>query len=272
MSTLFDDIGLVRPTTLFFVPRLCDLVLERFRGEMGRRTTAEQDLESAERDVKTHLRERFLGGRLLSAVSGSAPLSAPMRSFMESVLQFGMSDRYAATETGTVLLDNRVQRPPIIDYKLVDVPGLGYFGTDKPYPRGELAIKSETLVPGYYRRTESSTEIIDADGFYHTGDVMAEIGPDELVYLGRRNDVLKLSQGEFVAVANLEAVYAASPLVRQVYIHGSSERAFLPAVVVPTADTVAAYPDTAKLSICRQRVRPPGRMRSRSPRTATSGR
>ena len=73
---------------------------------------------------------------------------------------------------------------------------------------------------------------------------MAEVGPDQLVYVDRRNNVLKLSQGEFVAVARLEAVYAASPLVRQIYVYGNSERAYLLAVVVPTADALARYADT----------------------------
>ncbi|MEV2221337.1 carboxylic acid reductase [Nocardia vinacea] len=247
MSTLFEDIALVRPTMLLFVPRVCDIVLERFRSEVDRRSAAGQDLETAEREVKTELREHFLGGRFLSAVSGSAPLSPQMRRFMESVLEFGMFDRYAATETGIVLLNSRVQRPPIIDYKLVDVPSLGYCSTDKPYPRGELAIKSETLVPGYYKRPDLYAEMFDADGFYYTGDVMAEVGPDELVYVDRRTDVLKLSQGEFVAVSKLEVVYTGSALVRQIYIHGSSERAFLLAVIVPTTDAVAAYPNTTDL-------------------------
>ena len=44
--------------------------------------------------------------------------------------------------------------------------------------------------------------MLDDDGFYKTGDVMAEIGPDQLVYVDRRNNVLKLSQGEFVAVSH----------------------------------------------------------------------
>ena len=42
--------------------------------------------------------------------------------------------------------------------------------------------------------------MFDADGYYRTGDVVAEVGPDQLVYLDRRNNVLKLSQGEFVTV------------------------------------------------------------------------
>ena len=71
-------------------------------------------------------------------------------------------------------------RPPVIDYKLVDVPELGYFLTDKPYPRGELLVKTATMMPGYFKRPDVTAEVFDADGYYRTGDVMAEIEPDRL--------------------------------------------------------------------------------------------
>ncbi|MFI6362109.1 carboxylic acid reductase [Nocardia sp. NPDC050630] len=248
MSTLLEDIALVRPTLLFFVPRVCDMVFQRFQSETDRRVTAGGDRARVEQDVKAELRENFLGGRFLLALVVSAPLSAGMREFMESVLGTELIDGYGATETaGGMMMDNRLQRPPILDYKLIDVPELGYFVSDKPYPRGELLIKSQALISGYYKRPELNAEIFDADGFYRTGDVMAELEPDRLVYIDRRNNVLKLSQGEFVAVAKLEAVYAGSPLIRQIYVYGSSERAYLLAVIVPTVDAVAAYPDRADL-------------------------
>src|SRR6185295_4117694 len=134
---------------------------------------------------------------------------------------------YGSTEAGgNIMADNRLQRPPVIDYKLVDVPELGYFRTDKPYPRGELLLKSTTMIPGYYKRPEVTAQIFDEEGFYKTGDIVAETAPDRLVYLDRRNNVLKLSQGEFVAVTHLETVYSTSPLIRQIFVYGSSERAY----------------------------------------------
>lgn len=99
----------------------------------------------------------------------------------------------------------------MIDYKLADVPELGYFRTDLPHPRGELLLKTESIIPGYYKRPEVTAEIFDEDGYYRTGDVMAELGPDRLVYVDRTKDTLKLSQGEFVAVSRLETVFIGSP-------------------------------------------------------------
>ena len=145
-----------------------------------------------------------------------------------------------------MFVDGVIRRPPVIDYKLVDVPELGYFGTDVPHPRGELLVKSDQLFPGYYKRPEVTAEVFDADGYYRTGDIVAELGPDQVQYLDRRNNVLKLSQGEFVTVSKLEAAFTDSPLVHQIYIYGNSARPYLLAVVVPTEDAQSRY-DGAEL-------------------------
>ena len=102
------------------------------------------------------------------------------------------------------------------------------------------------MIPGYYKRPELTAEMFDADGYYRTGDIFAETGPDQLVYLDRRNNVLKLSQGEFVTVSKLEAAFGDSPLVRQIYVYGNSARSYLLAVVVPTDEALAHY-DAAEL-------------------------
>lgn len=247
MSTLFEDISLIRPTNLTFVPRVCDLVFQRFQSGVDRRLAGGGDRAAIERQVRNELREQLLGGRFLIVAVVSAPLSAEMKAFMESVLETEVVIGYGATEFGAVMVGSRIQRPPVIDYKLVDVPELGYLHTDKPFPRGELLVRSENMVPGYYKRPELTAEVFDADGYYRTGDIMAEIGPDQLEYVDRRNNVLKLSQGEFVTVSKLEAIYASSPLVRQIFVYGNSERAYLLAVVVPTDAARAAHPNIAAL-------------------------
>ncbi|HVQ99537.1 MAG TPA: carboxylic acid reductase, partial [Mycobacterium sp.] len=166
--------------------------------------------------------------------------------WVESFLELHLVDVYGSTEDGTVFVDGQVQRPPVIDYKLIDVPDLGYFRTDRPHPRGELLVKSEDLFPGYYKRPALTAEVFDADGYYRTGDILAEVGPARLVYLDRRNNVLKLSQGEFVTVSKLEAVFDDSPLVRQIYVYGNSARSYLLAVIVPTEDALSRH-DTESL-------------------------
>src|SRR6185295_14838773 len=207
LSTFFDDLALARPTQLSFVPRIWDMVFQQYQSEVDRRSADGGDRWAVEADVLADLRQNLLGGRFVSAMTGSAPISTDLKAFVESLLDIHLTDGYGSTEAGAVFVDGRVQRPPVIDYKLVDVPELGYFSTDRPHPRGELLVNSTTATPGYYKRPEVTAAVFDADGYYRTGDVMAEIAADHLVYVDRRNNVLKLAQGEFVAVANLEAIY-----------------------------------------------------------------
>ena len=239
LSTFFDDLALARPTQLSFVPRIWDMVFQQYQSEVDRRSADGGDRWAVEADVFADLRQNLLGGRFVSAMTGSAPISSEMKEFVDSRLDVHLTDGYGSTEAGAVLTDGHVQRPPVLDYKLVDVPDLGYFSTDRPYSRGELLIKSETMFPGYYKRPEVTADVFDADGYYRTGDVVAELGPDQLKYLDRRNNVLKLSQGEFVTVSKLEALFVDSPLIRQIFVYGNSARSYLLAVVVPTEDALA---------------------------------
>jgi fatty acid CoA ligase FadD9 len=234
LSTLLEDLRLVRPTELNFVPRIWEMLYGEYQSEVGRRISAGADRQAVESQVLVELRQELLGGRYIFAMTGSAPTSPELRTWVESLLEIHLIDGYGSTEAGMVLLDGEIQRPPVIDYKLVDVPDLGYFATDRPYPRGELLLKTPNMFPGYYKRAETTANVFDADGYYRTGDVFAEVGPDRLVYVDRRNNVLKLAQGEFVTLAKLEAVFGNSPLVRQIYVYGNSAQPYLLAVVVPS--------------------------------------
>lgn len=247
LSTLFEDLAMVRPTMSSLVPRVCEMLYQHYLGEVDRRVGAGEDEAAAQEAVKLDIRENLLGGRLLSVGCGSALLSPEVHEFMLAMLGIHMAIGYSSTEmaTATVLVDGKIQRPPVIDYRLADVPELGYFTTDKPYPRGEFLVKIPKFMAGYYKRPELTAEKFTEDGFYRSGDVMALVGPDELVYLDRTNNVQKLSQGEFVAIARLEALYGQHPAIRQIFVYGSSDRAFLLAVAVPSAELAARLPGAA---------------------------
>ena len=238
LSTLFEDLALVRPTSMSLVPRVCEMFFHHYQRELDRHSLSGADQDEAAAEVITALRDQILGGRVLAVGCGSAALSPEIKAFMEAVLDQHLLIGYSSTEIagGMIVADEHVLRPPVVDYKLLDVPELGYFNTDKPYPRGELAVKSSRFMAGYYNRPDLTATMFDEDGYYRTGDIMAEVGPDRLRYVDRRNNVIKLAQGEFVAVSRLEALYSTSALIHQIYIYGSSERSFLVAVVVPTDD------------------------------------
>src|SRR6185437_9000468 len=125
LSTLLEDLRLVRPTELNFVPRIWEMLYSEYQNEVGRRTADGADQKTAESQVLTELRDELLGGRFIFAMTGSAPTSPELRSWVESLLEIHLVDGYGSTEAGMVLLDGEIQRPPALDYKLVDVPDLG---------------------------------------------------------------------------------------------------------------------------------------------------
>ncbi|MET4427153.1 carboxylic acid reductase [Mycolicibacterium sp. 624] len=236
LSTFLEDLAMTRPTQMNFVPRIWDMLHQEYESELARR-----GVDADESQVLAELRHRLIGDRYVTALTGSAPIAPELKAWVEELLDMHLIEGYGSTEAGAVFVDGQIRRPPVIDYKLVDVPELGYFGTDVPHPRGELLVKSDQLFPGYYKRPEVTAEVFTADGYYRTGDVVAETGPDQVRYVDRRNNVLKLSQGEFVTVSKLEAAFTGSPLVHQIYIYGNSARPYLLAVVVPTEDAQARY-------------------------------
>ncbi|QZH64091.1 carboxylic acid reductase [Mycolicibacterium farcinogenes] len=240
LSTLLEDLALTRPTELNFVPRVWEMIHSEYQSRVDHRLAeAGADRDAVEAEVLAEVRDQVLGGRFVAAMTGSAPISAELKAWTQDMLGIHLLEGYGSTEAGMALFDGVVQRPPVLDYKLVDVPDLGYFSTDQPHPRGELLLKTENLFPGYYKRPEVTASVFDEDGFYRTGDVVAEVGPDQLRYVDRRNNVLKLAQGEFVTLAKLEAVFGNSPLVQQIYVYGNSAQPYLLAVVVPTDPSVS---------------------------------
>ena len=178
LSTLFDDLAMARPTTLSLVPRVCEMFFHQYLSELDRRTIAGAEPDQAGDEITTAMREQLLGGRVLAVGCGSAALSPEIKDFMEVVLDQHLMIGYSSTEIagGMIVADEHVLRPPVVDYKLLDVPELGYFNTDKPYPRGELAVKSSRFMAGYYKRPDLTTQMFDDDGYYKTGDIMAEVG------------------------------------------------------------------------------------------------
>jgi len=63
-----------------------------------------------------------VGGRHFSATTTFAPISAELRSWVEQLLDIPLMEVYSSTEAGVVLVDGKIQRPPVNEYKLVDVP------------------------------------------------------------------------------------------------------------------------------------------------------
>jgi fatty acid CoA ligase FadD9 len=240
LSELFDEIRMVRPTELLFFPRALEMAHRHFLSEVTRRSGDGRDRKTVEREVMEEMRHTFFGDRICSINVSTAPITPEVRQFVTECFQVPVIEAYGATETGVaVTVENRIQRPQVIDYRLRDVPELGYYSSDKPFPRGELCVKTVHATPGYFKRPEATAGLFDQDGFLQTGDIVEERAPDHVVIIDRRNDVLKLSQGEFVPIGALGSIYEnGSDVIQQMYAYGNSARSFVLAVIVPNLEVV----------------------------------
>lgn len=237
LSTLFEDIRLSRPTVLFLFPRICDMIYQHFQGV--RSTDANGDPAPS----------TFLGDRLQDLFVSSAPLLPKIKDFMARTFQVPVHHGYSSTETasGGLAMDGHLNRHNVLAYRLRDVPEHGYFTTDQPYPRGELCVKTRFGIRGYFNNPEATAALFDEDGYSCTGDIVEERGPNEVAIIDRRANVLKLTQGEYVAVGKLGVLFEQqSSLIHQCYVYGESHRSYLLAVVVPHEEAIRQleYPPT----------------------------
>lgn len=254
MATLFEDIRIARPTAIMLFPRIAEIIHQTYRSEVQRRVAAGGDPAAVDAAVRAEMGGSFLGDRLLSGGLAGSPTAPEVQAFLRECFDLALIDGYSSTEAGTgaITVSGQIQRGTVLDYRLIDVPELGYYTTDRPHPRGELLLKSRFSIKGYYKRPDATAAIYDDEGWLQTGDIVEERGPDTVVWIGRRNNVIKLSQGEYVALGPLEATYLGqSALIDQMFLYGSSYRSFLLAVIVPDmaiAETrCGRRPDRAEL-------------------------
>ncbi|KAG8076806.1 hypothetical protein GUJ93_ZPchr0006g46312 [Zizania palustris] len=190
--------------------------------------------------VFSKVKER-LGGKLRFIVSGGAPLAVAVEEFLRVVTCASVVQGYGLTETcaaSFVAIPNDFSMagtvgPPVqhLDARLESVPEMGYDALSS-IPRGEICIKGNILFSGYYKREDLTQEVM-VDGWFHTGDVGEWQPNGSLKIIDRKKNIFKLSQGEYVAVENLENVYGVLQEIDSIWIYGNSFEFFLVAVINP---------------------------------------
>jgi long-chain acyl-CoA synthetase len=183
----------------------------------------------ASRLVYSKFKER-LGGRIRVAVSGAAPLSVEIAEFFHA-LDVLILEGYGLSECTSAATANR---PDKFRFGTVG-PALPRFEL-KTADDGELLIRSGTLFAGYYKEEAATREILDEDGWLHTGDI-AEIDADGFVRItDRKKDILVTAGGKKVAPQNLENALKNSRFVSQALVVGD-RRPYIAALVAldPTA-------------------------------------
>ncbi len=230
-AALLDDARAVRPTLFFAPPAVWRALVGDRSGPAGVPQPGRV--------------RRALGGRVVAAGSGGAALEPEVRRQVEASLGLRLAEGYGTTETGPIAADGRLL--PNLDFRLLDLPELGFSAADTPWPRGELAVRTPRTQARYVGGDASSGDAFTADGYFRTGDIV-EVGPDRGVRIvGRRAELFKLAGAEWIAPAPLEALYRSSPLVEDVFVTGGPESHAVSAVVVPSRTGVGADEVQAEL-------------------------
>ncbi|NXJ76841.1 ACSL1 ligase, partial [Trogon melanurus] len=185
-----------------------------------------------------------LGGKVRLMVTGAAPVSASVLTFLRTALGCQFYEGYGQTEcTAGCSLSlpgdwtaGHVGAPmPCNMVKLVDVQEMNYSAAKG---EGEVCVKGPNVFRGYLKDPEKTAEALDKDGWLHTGDIGKWLPNGTLKIIDRKKHIFKLAQGEYIAPEKIENVYLRCEALAQVFVHGESLQAFLVAVVVPDPETL----------------------------------
>ncbi|XP_058100401.1 long chain acyl-CoA synthetase 4-like [Magnolia sinica] len=259
---LIEDIGELKPTIFCAVPRVLDRIYTGLTEKISSGGFLKQALFNIAYSYKQYFMQngskhqdaapifdkvvfnkvkQGLGGNVRLILSGAAPLATHVEAFLRVVACAHVLQGYGLTETcaGTFAsIPNEPSMlgsvgPPIpnVDVCLESVPEMGY-DANASMPRGEICIRGNTLFSGYYKREDLTKEVM-VDGWFHTGDI-GEWQPDgSMKIIDRKKNIFKLSQGEYVAVENLENIYGLVSEVDSIWIYGNSFKSFLIAIANP---------------------------------------
>uniref|UniRef100_A0AAR2K0M4 Arachidonate--CoA ligase n=1 Tax=Pygocentrus nattereri TaxID=42514 RepID=A0AAR2K0M4_PYGNA len=259
-----DDMKTLQPTVFPVVPRLLNRVYDRVQS--GAQTPFKKWLlnfaiERKHAEVKQgiirndsiwdkfifHKVQESLGGRVRVMVTGAAPISPSVLSFLRACLGCQIFEAYGQTECTagcTISLPGdwtagHVGVPvPCNVVKLVDVEEMNYFASNN---EGEVCIKGKNVFIGYLNDPERTAEALDQDGWLHTGDIGKWLPSGVLKIIDRKKNIFKLAQGEYIAPEKIENVYVRSALVAQVFVHGDSLQSCLVGIVVPDPEVLPGF-------------------------------
>ena len=94
------------------------MIFHHYQGEVGRRVRTGQGESQASAEVIDQMRTGFLGDRLIQISVGSAPTSPAVKQFISDCFGVEVRDGYGSTEIGSVTVNDRIARPPVIEYRL----------------------------------------------------------------------------------------------------------------------------------------------------------
>ena len=191
------------------------------------------------------LRQQLSGGSLRYPINGGGAIAPHVDAFFEAV-GIELLVGYGLTETSPVVSCRRPWRNirgssglplPDTEFRIVDADSRKPLGFRE---RGVVLVRGPQVMGGYLGKPEATAKVLDADGWFDTGDLGMLLPDGSVVLTGRAKDTIVLSSGENIEPGPLEEALVSSPLIEQVMLVGQDERQ-LGALVVPRADAVKTW-------------------------------
>ncbi len=182
----------------------------------------------ADKKVFSAIREKT-GGSIKFFISGGSALNKDTAEFFDSV-GILILQGYGMTEASPVISVNRVDRnkfgsvgPPLEGVKV------------KIAEDGEILVKGENVMIGYYRNEKETSEMIKED-WLHTGDIGVMDSDGMLTITDRKKTLIKTSAGKYISLTHIEDIIQRSELIDQIITFASDDRHFVSALIVPDMD------------------------------------
>jgi long-chain acyl-CoA synthetase len=180
------------------------------------------------------------GGRLRITMNGGGPIAKDTQQFLSMAIA-PMISGYGLTETACMgaLMDpaewntEALGGPPAsIELKLVDFPDAGYYTTNSP-PQGEVWIRGDSVMDGYYENEKETAEAMTSDGWFMTGDIGEFTKTGHLRIIDRKKNLVKTLNGEYIALEKLESIYRSATVVANICVFADGQQVKPVAVIVP---------------------------------------
>lgn len=250
IEKLGEDLISIKPTILVTVPRIFERVYNKIHDQLKIKSPIAQGLFNLAVKIGWHRfllqqkREKWhpklllwpllnklvagkilakLGGNLQLAISGGAPLSPEIaKTFIG--LGLTITQGYGLTETSPVVSTNKLKNND--PFSVGEVMGNVEV---KLGENEELLVKGPTVMLGYWGNKEATNDVIDSDGWFHTGD-KAKIENKHIYITGRIKEIIVMSNGEKVPPADIELAIGSDSLFEQVIVVGEG-KPFLTAII-----------------------------------------
>ena len=260
MDTIGDNLREVKPQIMTCVPRLLEKVYEKIlsKGQeqkgikralffwalaLGERWDNQKSngifyhiqLAIANKLVFSKWRAA-LGGQLKCVVTGAAPMQHKLLRIFTAA-KIVIMEGYGLTETSPAISVSRFN----LDENVIGCVGPAIPGVEiKIAEDGEILCRGAIVMKGYYKRPDLTAEVIDKDGWLHTGDIGELVNGKFLKITNRKKELFKTSGGKYVAPQPIENKFKEELLIEQMMVIGAS-RKFPSALIVPAANNLKAW-------------------------------